>query len=189
MRRKDNTGLDSFFADFRNSGRGSPSSNAGGRTTTGSGKTPGGIAPFVAGGAAVGFLGGAYLLHGAYMYPYSHTYHYHNATTNQNETKPVVCVCGKYDECSCDDNGDDEYFRSVIGNGSYEGLNKTLVDVVKNDTDGRTYIYIDGTLPNGTTAAGGEDDPNRASDGFAALLRSAGWWPVISTAVALAFAV
>ena len=153
------------------------------------GRTPGGIAPFVLGGAAVGFLGGAYLAHGAYLYPYSHTYHYHNATTNQNETKPGTCICGKYDECSCDDNGDDEYFRSVIGNGSYEGLNKTIVDVVKNDTDGRTYIYIDGTLPNGTTAAGGEDDPNDASDSYMAMLRSAGWWPVISTALALAFAV
>ena len=61
--------------------------------------------------------------------------------------------------------------------------------MVKNDTDGRTYIYIDGTLPNGTTAAGGEDDPNDASDSYMAMLRSAGWWPVISTALALAFAV
>ena len=145
--------------------------------------------PFVAGGAAVGFLGGAYLAHGAYMYPYAHQYHYHNATTDKNETKPVVCVCGQYEECSCDDNGDDEYFRSVIGDGSYENLNKSIVDVVKNDTDGRTYIYIDGSLPNGTTAAGGDEDPSGGSDGLTALLRAAGWWPVVSTALALAFAV
>ncbi|RYP03919.1 hypothetical protein DL764_004795 [Monosporascus ibericus] len=191
-------------------GRGSSGSNAGGRTTTGSGprpaygpggafypggarvpyrpgaRSPGGIAPYVVAGAGLGFLGGAYLAGGAYyMYPYNHQYYYHNATTDRNETKPVICACREDGVCSCEDNGDQEYFASIIGDGSYDGLNKSIVDVVRNETDGRTYIYINGTLPNGTTAAGGTEDPN-AGAGLRALVRVAGWWPVVTTALVLA---
>ncbi|KAI1251542.1 hypothetical protein MGN70_006110 [Eutypa lata] len=189
-------------------GRGSASSNSGGRTTTGSGVTPaygaggafyaggskepyksgatrGSIVPFVAGGAAVGFLGGAYLA-GAYVYPYHHQYYFHNDTTNQNETKPVVCVCDQYNECSCEDNGDQEYFESIVGDGRYENLNKSVVNVAYNETDNKTYIYLLGTLPNGTTAAGGDEDPNAACS-LKALLHAAGWWPVIATSLVLAF--
>lgn len=191
-------------------GRGSSGSNAGGRTTTGSGPTPaygrggafyaggarvpyragasspGGIAPYVVAGAGLGFLGGAYLVGGSYyMYPYHSQYYYHNATTDSNETKPVVCTCQENGVCSCDDNGDQEYFNSIIGDGSYEGLNRSVVDVVRNETDDRTYIYINGTLPNGTTAAGGTEDPN-AGAGLRALVRVAGWWPVVTTALVLA---
>ncbi|RYP86811.1 hypothetical protein DL769_000656 [Monosporascus sp. CRB-8-3] len=192
-------------------GRGSPVSNAGGRTTTGSGprpaygrggafyaggarvpyqagaRSPGGIAPFLVVGG-LGFLGGAYVAGGGYyMYPYHNQYYYRNATTDRNETKPVVCTCREYGVCSCDDNGDDEYFNSIIGDGSYEGLNRSVVEVARNETDDRTYVYINGTLPNGTTADGGTEDPN-AGAGLRALVRAAGWWPVVTTALALACA-
>ncbi|RYP83969.1 hypothetical protein DL770_005271 [Monosporascus sp. CRB-9-2] len=192
------------------SGRGSSGSNAGGRTTTGSGprpaygrggafyaggarvpyragaRSPGGVAPYLVAGAGLGFLGGAYLAGGSYyMYPYHNQYYYRNATTDRNETKPVVCACQADGVCSCDDNGDQEYFNSIIGDGSYEGLNKSVVDVVRNETDDRTYIYINGTLPNGTTADGGTEDLN-AGAGLQALLRVAGWWPVVTTALVLA---
>ncbi len=146
-------------------------------------RSPGGILPVAVGAGAIGFLGGAYLA-GAYMYPYHHPYYFRNATTGQNETKPVVCVCDQYNECSCDDNGDQEYFESLVGDGRYENLNKSVIDVSHNATDNKTYIYILGTLPNGTTAAGGTDDP---SGGAQTLLRAAGWWPVVATALALAF--
>lgn len=191
------------------SGRGSTSSNSGGRTTTGSGVTPaygaggafyaggsrepyrsgatrGSVVPFVVGAGAVGFLGGAYLA-GAYVYPYQHAYYYHNDTTNQNETKPVVCVCSEDAECSCEDNGDQQYFESLVGDGRYEHLNKSVINVAHNDTDNKTYIYILGTLPNGTTAAGGDEDPNGAADGLRTLLRAAGWWPLATTLLALAY--
>ncbi|RYP20904.1 hypothetical protein DL765_002554 [Monosporascus sp. GIB2] len=193
-------------------GRGSSGSNAGGRTTTGSGppptygrgggfyaggarvpyqagsRSPGGIAPFVVAGAGLGFLGGAYLAGGAYyMYPYRNPYYYHNATTDRNETKPVVCACLENGVCSCDDNGDQEYFNSIIGDGSYEGLNRSVVNVATNETDGRTYIYINGTLPNGTTAEGGTEDPD-SGVGLRALMRVTAWWPVVTTALALAYA-
>ncbi|RYP53631.1 hypothetical protein DL768_001411 [Monosporascus sp. mg162] len=191
-------------------GRGSSGSNAGGRTTTGSGprpsygpggafyaggarvpyragtNSPGGIAPYFVAGAGLGFLGGAYLTGGAYyMYPYHNQYYYHNATTDRNETKPVVCACQENGVCSCDDNGDQEYFNSIIGDGSYEGLNRSVVDVVRNETDDRTYVYINGSLPNGTTADGGTEDPS-AGAGLQALARVAGWWSFVTTALVLA---
>ncbi|KAI1636323.1 hypothetical protein F4809DRAFT_609690 [Biscogniauxia mediterranea] len=193
-------------------GRGSSSSNAGGSTTTGSGVRPaygggayyggGAKVPYTAGsrsasGIVPGFVGGAALgavafvgiswAYGAYLYPYAHRYYYHNATTNQNETRPVTCVCGQYSVCSCDDNGNTTYFNSVIGDGSYEGLNKSLVTVADNSTNGNeTTIYILGDLPNGTTAAGGTESPNDAG-GMMDLLHVVGWWPVVTGAFTLAF--
>ncbi|KAI0509114.1 hypothetical protein F5B22DRAFT_373193 [Xylaria bambusicola] len=193
-------------------GLGSSTSNVGGRTTTGSGPTPaygggayygggatvpykagnsaGRIAPALLTGAAIGgigFLGVSYL-YGAYAYPYYHHYYYHNATTDMNETKPVICVCDPYDTCTCDDNGNQTYFNSVIGNGSYEGLNHTLVTIAKNDTTGNLTIYINGQVPNGTTAAGGTEDPS-AANSMIALAKAAGWWPAATMAFAIAFLV
>ncbi|KAI1807006.1 hypothetical protein F4811DRAFT_507817 [Daldinia bambusicola] len=190
-------------------GRGSSGSNAGGSTTTGSGvrpsyggggyygggarqpytagrATPGGILPFVVGGAALGAIGfvGASLAYGAYAYPYNHHYYYHNATTNQNETKPVVCVCDYYGVCGCDDNGNQTYFNSIIGDGSYENLNKSLITVAENETTHEKTIYIYGTLPNGTTSSGGTEDPN-AGASLQTLARAAGWWPVVTTVIAI----
>ncbi|KAI1459508.1 hypothetical protein F4805DRAFT_420519 [Annulohypoxylon moriforme] len=193
-------------------GRGSSSSNTGGSTTTGSGVRPGygggtyygggakqpyksgnpspsGIVPFALGGAALGTLGfvGATWAYGAYVYPYTHHYWYHNATNNNNETKPVTCLCDYYETCGCDDNGNQTYFNSVIGDGSYNGLNKSLVTVADNDTTHESTIYIKGSLPNGTTSSGGTEDPNSAGASLIALARAAGWWPVVTTAIAIAF--
>ncbi|KAF2970078.1 hypothetical protein GQX73_g3582 [Xylaria multiplex] len=193
------------------SGRGSSTSNAGGRTTTGSGPAPkygsggsyygggaaapyspgtraGSIAPALLTGAAlggIGFLGVSYL-YGAYTYPYHNHYWYHNATTMMNETKPVICVCDSTTPCTCDDNGDQTYFNSVIGNGSYADLNHTLVAVARNDTTGNLTIYINGGVPNGTTASGGTENPN-AANSMKVLAQAAGWWPAATVAVALAF--
>lgn len=190
-------------------GRGSSSSNVGGSTTTGSGvrpsygggsyygggakqpyksggPSPTGILPFVVAGAAIGYVGfvGASFAYGAYVYPYTHRYPYYNSTNQQNETKPVSCLCDYYESCGCDDNGNQTYFNSIIGDGSYANLNKSLVTVADNDTTNDSTIYILGTLPNGTTAAGGTEDPNAAS-GLHALARAAGWLPFITTAVAV----
>ncbi|KAI2472570.1 hypothetical protein F4781DRAFT_343416 [Annulohypoxylon bovei var. microspora] len=192
-------------------GRGSSSSNTGGSTTTGSGvrpaygggtyygggakqpytsgsTSPTGIAPLVLGGAALGTIGflGAYYAYGAYAYPYTHQYWYRNATNNKNETKPVTCVCDYYETCGCDDNGNQTYFNSVIGDGSYANLNKSLVTVADNDTTHESTIYIQGTLANGTTSSGGTEDPNAAGKNLVALAQTAGWWPVITTVIAIA---
>jgi hypothetical protein len=48
----------------------------------------------------------------------------------------------------------------LIGNGSYTALNQSVVTVA--DINGTSTILINGTLPNGTTAAGGTDSPNGA---------------------------
>ncbi|KAI1334240.1 hypothetical protein F5Y15DRAFT_297374 [Xylariaceae sp. FL0016] len=181
-------------------GLGSTSSNTGGRTTTGSGTRPaygggafygggattpyksgqksGSITPALLGGAALGFVAfaGIGLLASAYSYPYNNRYYYYNSTTQQNETKPVTCLCQPYIECGCEDNGNQTYFKSIIGDGSYANLNKSLVTVADNTTDdsNTSTIYILGDLPNGTTAAGGTENPN-AADAMTVL----GFWPAV----------
>jgi hypothetical protein len=134
----------------------------------------------------LGFWGSYWLL-GAYSYPYTHPYYYHNATTNKNETKPVDCLCRTDQECGCDDNGDDAYFATIIGNGTYQGLDKSVVNVA--DVNGTSTIYINGTLPNGTTASGGTEDPDgvSAAGGMQSLLHTAGWLPIATTLLVLAY--
>lgn len=190
------------------SGRGSTTSNSGGRTTTGSGPQPafgggryyggGASVPYKAGsrspsgispgplllGAGLGFWS-AHWLYGAYHYPYQTQYWYHNRTTDKNETKPVGCLCDPYQECGCDDNGNQTYFQEVIGDGSYANLNKSLVDV--GPVNGTDTILINGTLPNGTTAPGGDEDPFSAAAGMQSIARAAGWWPVVTTVIALVY--
>lgn len=80
--------------------------------------------------------------------------------TGVNETKPLRCLCAAYQECGCDDNGNTTFLDSLIGDGSYAALNKTLVDVV--DMNGISTIVLNGTLPNGTTIAGGTENANGA---------------------------
>ncbi|RYP79008.1 hypothetical protein DL769_003081 [Monosporascus sp. CRB-8-3] len=65
---------------------------------------------------------------------------------------------------TCDDNGDQQYFRDIIGDSRYESLNEILVNVAYNETANAAYIYILGTLPNGTTAAGGKEAPYGAAE-------------------------
>ncbi|KAI0160593.1 hypothetical protein GGR57DRAFT_387949 [Xylariaceae sp. FL1272] len=193
-------------------GLGSSSSNTGGRTTTGSGVRPGygggsyyggggtqpyrsgspsfgGIVPFVLAGAALSALtfGGLALIAGSYAYPYHNQYTFHNATTDKNETKPVVCVCEPYNECGCDEPANQTaFFNDIIRDGSYSNLNHSLVTVAKNETTGNDTIYINGGLPNGTTAAGGTEDPNAAGS-INALAQALGWWPLATTVLALAY--
>merc|ERR1712036_73425 len=101
--------------------------------------------------AGLAFFPGLWL-YGAYMYPYGSPYHYYNRSANRNESKPVTCLCERYNPCGCDDNNDQSFLNNIIGNGT--NLNGTLVQrAVVNDTD---QFFINGTLPNGTTAPGGE---------------------------------
>lgn len=75
-----------------------------------------------------------------------------------NETKPVTCLCGTYDVCGCDDTGDTSFLASLIGDGDYNSLNHSLVSIA--DINGTSTIVLNGTLPNGTTASGGDVDAN-----------------------------
>lgn len=98
----------------------------------------------------------------------------------------MQCVCDPDVECGCDDdsanggNGTTTVLNEMIGDGSYDKLNKTEVMVANNT------IFLNGTLPNGTTASGGDEDAN-AGAGMRFLLQNAGWWPVVATVCAAVF--
>ncbi|KAK8187371.1 hypothetical protein IWZ00DRAFT_334709 [Phyllosticta capitalensis] len=131
---------------------------------------------------------------GGYQYAYTHPYSFHNrsadANNNNNATNttlPVVCYCQQYTTCGCDDNTDSAYFDSLVGNGSYAGLNKSVVDVAR--VNGSDTLILNGVLPNGTTAAGGSD--SAAGPGAFANVVVSGWlgWAAYAALVCGAVAV
>ncbi|CAG7948128.1 unnamed protein product [Penicillium olsonii] len=157
---------------------------AGGATTpyrSGSRSKGSNIAPYVLGGAALGFFPGIWL-YSAYAYPYSHNYHYYNQDEHKNETYPVICVCQEYSECGCDDNTNRTYYESLF-NGT-EPKNSSVVRVVK-EANGTETIYINGTLPNGTTAASG--DSSSGGSPLATALEASGFWVTVATVVGMVY--
>lgn len=128
---------------------------------------PGGVKPAFIGAAGLGIFPGVWL-YGAYAYHYPGLYYYHNHTSNQNETKPVECLCSKYSECGCDSNNETDYVSSVANNNT--------VARVANVNDKSTLV-INGTLPNGTTAAS-------AAPGFRQGLAGLDGWSVVVAGVA-----
>jgi len=186
------------------SSSGARAPNAGGATSAGSGVRPaygggryyggGATVPYTAGARsprglpAAAFIGVGALaffpglwLYGAYLYPYSHPYSFYNSSARMNQTRPVKCLCQQYSVCGCDDNDDPQYMQGLIGNGT--NLNQTLVRVA--DVNGTDTIFVNGTLPNGTTASGGTDSSSAGMKGKA--IETVGWC-VIGGAVALAMA-
>lgn len=146
--------------------------------------------------SALAFYPGIWL-YGAYAYPYSHPYTFHNRTatnhtnttttrdlhfdieirqdTGVTETKNVTCLCAMYAECGCDDNGNTTFLDSLIGDGTYANLNLSLVNVA--DINGTSTIVLNGTLPNGTTAAGGTEN---ASGAVRTVIEMSGYWVMIA---------
>ncbi|KAL7949657.1 hypothetical protein V8C42DRAFT_217856 [Trichoderma barbatum] len=145
-----------------------------------------GILPFaLVGGAALAFWPGVWL-YGAYMYPYHNPYHFYNESSRHNETRDVLCGCGTYDVCGCDDNNNTAYYDSLIGNGSYSALNKTLVNVA--EVNGTTTILINGSLPNGTTADGPDSTAQDSSAaGLRNLAEALGFWPAVAAVLVTVF--
>ena len=156
------------------------SSYGGGRYYGGGGAVPytagrtsaSGIAPYFLAGSALAFFPGVWL-YGAYAYPYGHPVTYHNDTTNRNDTRPVNCVCAQYSECGCDNNNDTDYINSVANN-------NTISRVA--DANGTSTLFVNGTLPNGTTAAGGSDSTSTSAAGSfrQGLLEMSGWWIIVA---------
>jgi len=97
----------------------------------------------------------------------------------------VTCGCDPYAVCGCDENGDQQFLSDIIGNGT--NLNDTIVSVaLVNNTK---TILLNGTLPNGTTIAGGDEDPfDNAGPGMQAMLQNAGFWPVVAIVATMVFA-
>jgi hypothetical protein len=175
-------------------------------------KSPLGISPVpVAAGVGIGALAyyPGHYYYGAYAYPYYHPYYFHNRTahrnstnttktrrdldfpvlrlrqtddTGANETKPVVCLCGMYAECGCDDSGNTTFLDSLIGDGTYANLNLSLVQVA--DVNGTSTIVLNGTLPNGTTDSGGTENANGATRVVA---QSGGYWVMIALVMATVY--
>ncbi|KAF1353763.1 hypothetical protein BDV97DRAFT_367333 [Delphinella strobiligena] len=194
------SGSDSSSSGSSSSGRTSSSSNSGGSTASGSGvkpsygsngayyaggsttpykagtRSPGGVTPYLVGGAALG-LGGAYA-YGYYLYPYPHSYSFHNQSSPNNSTNttlPVTCTCEQYNVCGCDNTTSSDYLDQVIGNGSASDMNTTIARV--ENVNGTTTLLINGTLANGTTASGGSD--SAAGSLSRGLVELSGWWIVV----------
>lgn len=138
-------------------------------------RTPKGLSPgLLLAPAAILLIMPGFWLYSAYPYYYNNPYRFYNQsavnntdndndrrslwtrqTQGRNETLPVMCLCQEYSVCGCDENDDQQYLDDLVGNGSYAALNKTLVTV--SDVNGTKTLVLNGTLPNGTTAPGGED--------------------------------
>lgn len=140
-------------------------------------RSPRGVSPVLLAAPLLLFPG--IWLYGAYRYHNRDSYTFYNATANppQNQTKPVDCLCSQYQECGCDATDDDDYLDSIIGNGSYAALNKTLVNVANDN--GRSTIFLNGTLPNGTA------ESTEGAAGPQVRLGWAGYW-VMAAAVLFA---
>ncbi|KAL4930561.1 uncharacterized protein BDV17DRAFT_289786 [Aspergillus undulatus] len=134
-------------------------------------RSPLGVAPFFLPVAALAFFPGLWL-YGAHVYPYSHPYYYRNESTNKNESLPVVCLCGEYAVCGCDDNNNSTYYESLF-NGT-QPKNGTIVKVT--DVNGTQTIAINGTLPNGTTVDEAAVDTSAAA---LSLAQTSGYWLMV----------
>lgn len=126
-------------------------------------RTPKGLvaAPLLLGVGLLAIMPGLWL-YSVYPYHFNNPYRFHNQSdtnaTNPNGTNttlPVTCLCQEYSPCGCEENDDQQYLNDLVGNGSYAALNKSIVTV--SDVNGTRNLVINGTLPNGTTAPGGED--------------------------------
>lgn len=75
--------------------------------------------------------------------------------------------------CGCDQNNDGGYIDSIIGNGTESAMNASLSRVA--DVNGTRTLIINGTLPNGTTAAGGSVSATSTAVARA-VLENSGYW-------------
>lgn len=170
-------------------GAGAPRSFAGGKYYGGGAaapykagsRSPSGITPFLfVGAAALAFWPGLWL-YGAYSYPYSHPYRFHNNTRDEEEELPVICACDPNSACGCDENQDTAYLSDLIGDGSYNGLNHSLITVA--EVNGTKTILINGTLSSDTEAPSDGDE----SAAIARAVEALGYWPMVAAALAAVF--
>ncbi|CAI4218655.1 unnamed protein product [Parascedosporium putredinis] len=172
----------------RGGGGGGGSSSSSGSSRGGSGGASSGAR--AGAGAPRSFAGGKYYggafwpglwLYGAYSYPYSHPYRFHNNTRDEEEELPVICACDPNSACGCDENQDTAYLSDLIGDGSYNGLNHSLITVA--EVNGTKTILINGTLSSDTEAPSDGDE----SAAIARAVEALGYWPMVAAALAAVF--
>ncbi|KAI2067141.1 hypothetical protein LOZ40_003261 [Ophidiomyces ophidiicola] len=146
-------------------------------------RSPGGLVPFFLPVALLGFFPGLWLF-GAYAYSMNHGYSYRNRTTNRNESIPIVCLCQEHSVCGCDDNNNSTYIDSILSDKDENGLPRNSSVVKTVDVNGTTKIYINGTLPNGTTAPDPSIAEGMASGIMPPILKLSGYWPTIAIVLA-----
>lgn len=175
---KPGSGPQPGFAGGTRYGGGAKAPYAAGRSTP-----SGVVAGAAVGGAAIAFWPGTWHTP-VYMYgPYGYHYGYHNSSSNRHEERDIICSCAQYSECMCDEIEDDEFWDELIGDGDYDKLNKSLVDVTRRN--GRETIVVNGTLPNGTTAKSDNEDDYKEylTNAAARLASAAGVWPAAALAI------
>ena len=84
-----------------------------------------------------------------------------------------------YSACGCDDNGNSTFLDSLVGNGSYQGLNKSQINVA--NVNGTRTIVLNGTLPNGTDTDAATPTSSASPSPSSGVLRrnileSSGYW-------------
>ncbi|KAJ9210508.1 hypothetical protein DTO166G4_7893 [Paecilomyces variotii] len=194
------TGGSSSSSSPKGSSGSSRSSNVGGTSARGSGaarsygggayyaggartpytagrRSPSGLSPVLLPVAAVAFFP-ALWLSGVYGYPYVHPYLYFNPHTHRNESMPVECLCQQYSECGCDDNNNSTFLHSVL-NGTVPQNNSVVRLATVNDTE---KIFINGTLPNGTTAASGSSAASTAR-----IEELSGYWVMVAAVTGMIY--
>ena len=184
----------------------SSASTSGGRTRDGSGPPPpyngryagGALVPYTAGKrspsrniapyalpiTAFAFFPGIWLYGSLYAYPYPIYYHWNNG--GRNETANVTCLCQRYSVCGCDPNDNTTFVQRVVGNGTSPSRPVNTTDVrYFTYANGTNAAFINGTLPNGTTASGGTEPSNadEISEGAKMVMSMAGYWALAVTVV------
>ncbi|KAK2740450.1 hypothetical protein FQN57_006077 [Myotisia sp. PD_48] len=179
------TGRSSNSGGSTRSGSGPPRSYGGGAfygggakvPYTAGGRSPRGVSPFFLPLAMLAFFPGLWLW-GAFAYSLHTPYWYNNITSRLNESIPIVCLCEQYAVCGCDDNEDDAYLGDLLGN-DHNRLPRNSSIITVANVNGTTTIFINGTLPNGTTAPD-PSIPEPTSNLGPRFLRLSGYWPMVA---------
>ncbi|EAS28982.3 uncharacterized protein CIMG_07728 [Coccidioides immitis RS] len=172
-------------------GSGSPRSYGGGNNYAGGAevpytagrRSPTGLLPFFLPVALLAFFPGLWLF-GAYAYQSNHDFNWRNRTSGMDENIPIICLCQQYSVCGCDDNNNSTYIQSILNDTDQNGLprNSSIVKTV--EVNGTTRIYINGTLPNGTTAPSGESTNMAPGLMLPHLLKLSGYWSMVAIVLA-----
>lgn len=82
----------------------------------------------------------------------------------------MKCLCQEHEQCSCDDNDDPQYQSDILGNGSYQALDKKLVTVADQEgNSSNSTIYLNGSM-------GETGDTGGALSLGQNMMRAAGYW-------------